>query len=583
MPRLRLAMAQTNPVVGDLRGNSERLLEHATDAYAQGAQVFLTGELALTGYPIEDLALRDNFLSSASHHAAEFARLLEVAGMGDLVVVLGHPNGPHPVTNDPTAPHQPARAHNAASVLHRGRVQATYAKHHLPNYAVFDEFRTFIPGSESLIVRVAGVDLGIVICEDLWRTTGPVAALTGYPLGALLVPNASPFERDKDLVRAPLVTTRAREMNTTVCYVNLVGGQDDLVFDGDSMVITPRGERVATGARFDEDLIVVDLELEGSVREAALPPHTTRIALEGARMAPKSALSPRPERPMSELAVIWKALVTGTRDYVAKNGFPGVLLGLSGGIDSAVCAAIAADALGPEKVFGVSMPSVHSSSHSRDDAADLAERIGLNYRVEPIADLVEPFDRQLGLTGLAAENVQARARGVLLMALSNSEGHLVLTTGNKSELAVGYSTIYGDAVGGYAPLKDVPKTMVWALARWRNDEALANGATPPIPPNSIEKPPSAELRPGQTDQDSLPDYEVLDQILDLLIVEGLDEPQIVARGFDKNIVRDIVAMVGRAEWKRRQGALGPKISSVAFGRDRRLPVTQKITGTDRPH
>jgi NAD+ synthase (glutamine-hydrolysing) len=583
MPRLRLAMAQTNPVVGDLRGNSERLLEHATDAYAQGAQVFLTGELALTGYPIEDLALRDNFLSSASHHAAEFARLLEVAGMGDLVVVLGHPDGPHPVTNDPTAPHQPARAHNAASVLHRGRVQATYAKHHLPNYAVFDEFRTFIPGSESLIVRVAGVDLGIVICEDLWRTTGPVAALTGYPLGALLVPNASPFERDKDLVRAPLVTTRAREMNTTVCYVNLVGGQDDLVFDGDSMVITPRGERIATGARFDEDLIVVDLELEGSVREAALPPHTTRIALEGARMAPKSALSPRPERPMSDLAVIWKALVTGTRDYVAKNGFPGVLLGLSGGIDSAVCASIAADALGPEKVFGVSMPSVHSSSHSRDDAADLAERIGLNYRVEPIADLVEPFDRQLGLTGLAAENVQARARGVLLMALSNSEGHLVLTTGNKSELAVGYSTIYGDAVGGYAPLKDVPKTMVWALARWRNDEALANGATPPIPPNSIEKPPSAELRPGQTDQDSLPDYEVLDQILDLLIVEGLDEPQIVARGFHKDIVRDIVAMVGRAEWKRRQGALGPKISSVAFGRDRRLPVTQKITGTDRPH
>ena len=583
MPRLRLAMAQTNPVVGDLRGNSQRLLERATDAYAQGAQVFLTGELALTGYPIEDLALRDNFLSSASHHAAEFARLLEVAGMGDLVVILGHPDGPHPVTNDPTAPHQPARAHNAASVLHRGLVQATYAKHHLPNYAVFDEFRTFVPGTESLIVRVAGVDLGIVICEDLWRTSGPIAALTGYPLSALLVPNASPFERDKDLVRAPLVTTRAREMNTTVCYVNLVGGQDDLVFDGDSMVITPRGERVATGARFDEDLIVVDLELEASVREAALPPHTTRIALEGARMAPKTALSSRPETNLSELAVIWKALVTGTRDYVTKNGFPGVLLGLSGGIDSAVCAAIAADALGPEKVFGVSMPSVHSSSHSRDDAADLAERIGLNYRVEPIANLVEPFDQQLGLTGLAAENVQARARGMLLMALSNSEGHLVLTTGNKSELAVGYSTIYGDAVGGYAPLKDVPKTMVWALARWRNDEALTNGDTPPIPPNSIEKPPSAELRPGQTDQDSLPDYEVLDQILDLLIVEGLDEPQIIARGFQNDMVRDIVAMVGRAEWKRRQGALGPKISSVAFGRDRRLPVTQKITGTDRPH
>ena len=583
MPRLRLAMAQTNPIVGDLRGNSERLLELATSAYSHGAQVFLTGELALTGYPIEDLALRDNFLASATRHVAEFARLLGVAGMGELVVVLGHPDGPHPVASDPTAPHQPARAHNAASVLYQGRVQATYAKHHLPNYAVFDEFRTFVPGNQSLIVRVAGVDLGILICEDLWRSSGPVAALTGYPLSALLVPNASPFERDKDLVRAPLVTTRAREMNTTICYVNLVGGQDDLVFDGDSMVITPAGERIATGARFDEDLIVVDLDLADSVREATVPPETIRVALEGGRAAPKTALEARPHEQLDDLAVIWKALVTGTRDYVTKNGFPGVLLGLSGGIDSAVCAAIAADALGPDRVHGVSMPSVHSSSHSQDDASDLAQRIGLHYRVEPIADLVAPFDRQLGLTGLAAENVQARARGVLLMALSNSEGHLVLTTGNKSELAVGYSTIYGDAVGGYAPLKDVPKTMVWALARWRNEDAARRGETAPIPPNSIDKPPSAELRPGQTDQDSLPDYEVLDEILDLLIVEGLDEPQIVARGFQKGLVGDIVAMVGRAEWKRRQGALGPRISSVAFGRDRRLPVTQKITGTDRPH
>jgi NAD+ synthase (glutamine-hydrolysing) len=576
-------MAQTNPIVGDLRGNSERLLELATSAYSHGAQVFLTGELALTGYPIEDLALRDNFLASATRHVAEFARLLEVAGMGELVVVLGHPDGPHPVASDPTAPHQPARAHNAASVLYQGRVQATYAKHHLPNYAVFDEFRTFVPGNQSLIVRVAGMDLGILICEDLWRSSGPVAALTGYPLSALLVPNASPFERDKDLVRAPLVTTRAREMNTTICYVNLVGGQDDLVFDGDSMVITPAGERIATGARFDEDLIVVDLDLADSVREATVPPETTRVALEGGRAAPKTALETRPREQLEDLAVIWKALVTGTRDYVTKNGFPGVLLGLSGGIDSAVCAAIAADAIGPDRVHGVSMPSVHSSSHSQGDASDLAQRIGLHYRVEPIADLVAPFDRQLGLTGLAAENVQARARGVLLMALSNSEGHLVLTTGNKSELAVGYSTIYGDAVGGYAPLKDVPKTMVWALARWRNEDAARRGETAPIPPNSIDKPPSAELRPGQTDQDSLPDYEVLDEILDLLIVEGLDEPQIVARGFQRGLVGDIVTMVGRAEWKRRQGALGPRISSVAFGRDRRLPVTQKITGTDRPH
>jgi NAD+ synthase (glutamine-hydrolysing) len=581
MPRLRLAMAQTNPTVGDRDGNARALLEMAADAHSQGAQVFLTGELALTGYPVEDLALRDNFLEYSMQSVVAFATALKTQGLGDLVVILGHPDGPHPTTSSSTSPHQPARARNCASVLHDGVIKATYAKHHLPNYAVFDEFRTFVSGDTGLIVRASGVDLGVVICEDLWRDEGPIAALAPYPLGALLVPNASPFERDKDLVRAPLVTTRAREMNTTVCYVNLVGGQDDLVFDGDSMVITPEGQRIASGARFDEDLIICDLDVPEAIDDAPVPPHTTRIVLENTRPAPGDELAVTPRPSLEESEVIWRALVTGTRDYVAKNRFPGVILGLSGGIDSAVCAAIATDALGPERVWGVSMPSQHSSEHSRDDARDLAERLGIHYRVEPIADLVAPFDKQLGLHGLAAENIQARARGVLLMALSNLDGQLVLTTGNKSELAVGYSTIYGDSVGGYAPLKDVPKTLVWELARWRNSAAAARGEREPIPPSSIEKPPSAELRPGQTDQDSLPDYAVLDEILELLVVKGLDEPQIVARGFDADLVADIISLVSKAEWKRRQGALGPRISSVAFGRDRRLPVTARLTRFER--
>lgn len=581
MPRLRLALAQTNPRVGDRLGNATRIMEMARNAFDEGAQLFVTGELALTGYPIEDLALRDNFLELSRQAVADLAVWLDREGMGDMPVVVGHPDGPLPV-NPVAALQPPARAHNAASVLSGGKVLATYAKHHLPNYAVFDEFRTFIPGDQSLILRISGIDLGVVICEDLWRTTGPIETLSSYPLGALLVLNASPFERDKDTVREPLVSTRAKEMATTVCYVNIVGGQDDLVFDGDSMVVTPEGKRIATGKRFEEDLILVDLDLPLATTDASVPPHTSRLEINAPRPLPQSDLPDRGQTTEDERAILWKALVTGTRDYVNKNGFQSVILGLSGGIDSAVCAAIAVDALGPERVFGVSLPSVHSSDHSLADAKHLAENLGLSYRVEPIAGLVAPFDTQLKLTGLAAENVQARARGVVLMGISNQEGHLVLTTGNKSELAVGYSTIYGDSVGGFAPIKDVPKTLVWELARWRNHQAQLEGNTPPIPENSIEKPPSAELRPGQTDQDSLPDYEVLDQILDLLIVQGFDGPQIVDKGFDKQLVDDIVNLVARAEWKRRQGALGPRISSVAFGRDRRLPVTSTLTALELP-
>ena len=573
MPVLHIAIAQTNPIVGDLGGNGERILEMAQQAWEQGAQLMLTGELALSGYPIEDLALRDDFLIRSREGVAHAATELARRGLGELVVLLGHPDGPFPPVHNQYSPAHPQQAKNCVSVLHRGEVVASYAKHHLPNYSVFDEFRTFISGTDNLIVRLGGVDCGVVICEDLWRDHGPIATLSGYPLGALLVPNASPFERDKDDVRLPLVRRRATEMNTAVYYANIVGGQDDLVFDGDSVVVDRTGTLRARSVLFAEQLQVVSLDLPAA-SDHPLPDNTRLVSIDSAPrdVEPKPATI-APER--DDLEVVWEALVIGVRDYVLKNRFPSVILGLSGGIDSAVCAVIAADAIGPDRVFGVSLPSRHSSGHSQDDARALAEATGIHFRTEPIAELVAPFDHQLGLSGLAAENVQARVRGVVLMSLSNQEGHLVLTTGNKSELAVGYSTIYGDSVGGFAPIKDVPKTMVWELARWRNAQAIAQGLTPPIPVSSIEKPPSAELRPDQTDQDSLPDYETLDQILELFIVEALDQTQIVARGFDADTVAEVLTLVDKAEWKRRQGAIGPRISSVAFGRDRRLPVTAR--------
>jgi len=577
MPRLRVALAQTNPIVGDFQANISGLVTACRQAYDQGAHVVVAGELALSGYPIEDLALRDTFLATGTRSAAVFAKTLADEGMADLVVLVGHPDGPHPTPQTPFTPTHPQRAHNVVSVCHGGDIIASYAKHHLPNYGVFDEFRTFIPGSGNLIIRIAGVDCGVIICEDLWREDGPVATLSGYPIGLLLVPNASPFERDKDDVRLPLVTHRATTMTTTVCYTNIVGGQDDLVFDGNSMVVGADGRLLARSPQFVNHVAVVDCDVPAAETTAALPPDTRRVEVPGRVVAHPPSLSPAIAAALDDNEQLWQALVVGLRDYVEKNGFQSVIVGLSGGIDSALCATLAVDAIGSERVVGVSMPSVYSSDHSKGDAADLATRLGITYRVEPIHDLVAPFDKQLRLTGLAAENVQARARGIVLMSLSNLDGHLVLTTGNKTELAVGYSTIYGDSVGGYAPIKDVPKMLVWELAKWRNQIAEKRGETAPIPPNSIDKPPSAELRPGQLDQDSLPDYATLDAILDLFIVRGLDVPDIVKEGFDQETVQAVVTLVDRAEWKRRQGAIGPRISSVAFGRDRRLPVTARRT------
>jgi NAD+ synthase (glutamine-hydrolysing) len=546
MTSLRLALAQTNPVVGDIRGNLSACFEACEEAYAAGARVILFGEMVATGYPIEDLATRESFVRDAEKQVANFAERLATAGMGDLAVAIGHPSLANPLNRNGWA-----IAHNSASVLINGKVAYRYDKHHLPNYSVFDEYRNFVPGNDLVTFEHLGHRFALAICEDIWQTGGPVAEIKTSGAAVTLVLNGSPFELDKDETRLNLVRGLAKRTNTAVAYVNLVGGQDDLVFDGASLFVSPSGELVHQLEQFETQIGYVDLT--------------------------ESHLSPtrQPATTLSDEEQIWNALVLGLRDYVGKNGFKSVVLGLSGGIDSAVCAAIAADAIGASNVFGVSMPSKYSSEHSKDDASELADNIGLNYQTVAIEPMVQAFESNLELGGLASENLQARVRGVILMGLSNASGHLTLTTGNKTELAVGYSTIYGDSVGGYAPIKDIEKTMVWKLARYRNALAVERGETTPIPVSSIEKPPSAELRPDQLDQDSLPDYEVLDSLLEAYIEQRKSAAELVAMGFESDMVHRIISLVDRAEWKRRQGAIGPKVTGMAFGRDRRLPITNK--------
>lgn len=575
MPILRLALAQTNPRLGDFSGNINAIMGFVQRAASQGADIVAFGEMALTGYPIEDLATRPEFLHLARTELDGLALRLLSAGLGSTTVVVGFPNGPIalPTTN---AAHSPtAIAHNAAAVLQDGRVLGIYNKHHLPNYSVFDEHRNFRSGNSVMIVHVAGCDVAIAICEDIWRDGDLMTSIADAHPGLLLVINGSPFEREKDEVRLPLVRRRAAQTGAHVAYLNLVGGQDDLVFDGDSFVVNASGKLLARSPQFVEDLLVVDLDLPASrTNGAQIGDGFTVVQAGGPSRGHVALKTPSPvERNDDSREQIWNALVLGLRDYVHKNGFPSLILGLSGGIDSAVCAALAVDAIGPDRVFGVSMPSNFSSDHSRSDADDLAERLGIDMRTEAISGLVTPIEDQLGLSDVAAENLQARIRGIILMSLSNAEGHLVLTTGNKTEIAVGYSTIYGDSVGGFAPIRDVPKTLVWELAKWRNENARRANLIQPIPEASITKPPSAELRPGQLDQDTLPEYDILDAILDAYITKRLGRDEVVALGFDAETVDRIISLVDRAEWKRRQGAIGPKISEMAFGRDRRLPVT----------
>ena len=578
MPQLRLALAQVNPTVGDLAGNADLVVRAAHDAARHGAHVVALPEMVLTGYPVEDLALRRSFQSASLAALDALAARLVAEGLGELVVVVGHLDRLDPLEDSGSA-ERLGRPHggplNALSVLHQGRAVARYAKHHLPNYGVFDEFRYFVPGERLAVVRVHGVDIAAVICEDLWQDGGPVARVADAGAGLLLVINGSPYEVDKDDVRLALCRRRAAEAGATLAYVNMVGGQDELVFDGDSLVVSPDGEVLARAPQFHDDLLVVDLDLPAAQTSRPLPSDVDLTVVSPTALpaytAEPAVVTPRV--PIEEER--YTALVVGLRDYVRKNGFTSVLLGLSGGIDSALVAAIACDALGAEHVHGVSMPSVYSSQHSRDDAADLAQRTGLHYRTVPIAPMVDAYQSQLALTGLAEENLQARVRGTTLMAISNAEGHLVLATGNKSELAVGYSTIYGDAVGGFAPIKDLPKTWVWRLSRWRNEAAVARGQTPPIPDSSIDKEPSAELRPDQRDSDSLPEYDVLDDLLDDYVEQDRGAGELVAQGFDAALVARVIGLTDHAEYKRRQYPPGTKTSFKAFGRDRRLPITNR--------
>jgi NAD+ synthase (glutamine-hydrolysing) len=593
VPQLRIGLAQVNATVGDLAGNREKIVEWTMRAAEQGAGLVVFPEMMLTGYPVEDLALRASFVEASVAALHELAADLAGEELDGIAVVVGYLDrrtGLVPRVGLPAG-----APLDAAALLHNGQVAVTSAKHHLPNYGVFDEYRYFVPGDTVPVFRLPAVggrtdpvDVAIAICEDLWQDGGPVAVTRQAGAGLLVVPNASPYERGKDDTRLELCQRRAAEAGATLAYVNMVGGQDELVFDGDSIIVAPDGTLLARGPQFDEALVIADLDLPaadlvvpagGAAADVA---DGTRMRIERIELpdvlapVPAGQLTPPVLWPrLSDLAEVYGALVTGTRDYVHKNGFGSVVLGLSGGIDSALTATIAADAIGADRVHVVLMPSRYSSDHSVADAENLVKRQGLHARTVPITPMVAGFDAELDLDGVAAENLQSRIRGMILMSLSNAEGHLVLTTGNKSELAAGYSTIYGDSAGGYAPIKDVPKTLVWALARWRNEQAEQHGQQPPIPENSITKPPSAELAPGQLDTDSLPDYEVLDALLDDYVDKDMGSAALIAAGHDADLVSRVIRLVDRAEYKRRQYPPGPKISAKNFGRDRRLPITNR--------
>lgn len=538
---LSVVLAQVNPTVGDIQSNARLIRESVKSAInIAPVDLILFGEMVLTGYPIEDLALRKDFQQASTKAIQQLAIDLQSDGHGDVRIIVGYLDVRD---SGPT---------NSAAVLHQGQVIGTYAKHFLPNYGVFDEARYFQQGNQPLVIDVKGHTIAIAICEDLWRSGGPVQWAREAGADLLAVLNASPYESGKENVRTDLCRNRARESGATILYANIVGGQDELLFDGGSMVVSPVGEVQLQGAHNVEELLHVTFPYVGE--PVAFTPN------------------------IDPLETIYNALTLSLKDYVEKNGFNSVLFGASGGIDSALVGAIAVDALGPDRVFACAMPSEYSSEHSLTDAYSLAERTGLSIRTVPIAPMVNSFLEQLGVSGLAEENLQARVRGTTLMALSNSEGHLVLAPGNKSELAVGYSTIYGDSVGGFAPIKDIPKTMVWALARWRNEQGIKSGTTPPIPPNSIEKEPSAELRPDQFDTDSLPDYKLLDAILEMYVDQDASIADLEAKGFDSALIHRIISLTDRAEYKRRQYPPGTKISSKSFGRDRRLPITNRWKG-----
>jgi len=590
MSLVRLAAAQLNTVVGDLEGNVEKILASLRAADAAGADLCAFPELAVTGYPPEDLLLKPGFVAdnvAALHKVA--------AATADCVAVVGFvdPIAPGAVTAEDRATrgegtlvpgegtpfaagrHGATRLANAAAVCAAGQVVGVYHKRLLPNYGVFDEERWFTPGNEpATLYGVAGALIGVSICEDIWFPDGPVPAL-GRAGAALVVNlNASPYSKNRRAERLAMLGARAADAGSTVVYVNQVGGQDELVFDGASLVVTPAGALVAAGRQFEEDLVIVDLEVPAT--PAATAPV---IAISSTTRSAGPQRHGVVNEPLAPEAEVYAALVLGTRDYLAKNGFRDAIVGLSGGIDSSLVTVIAADALEPGHVHALSMPSRYSSEGSRTDAELLAERLGIELHVVAIEQAHVAMAAMLTPVldgppvGLTDENLQSRLRGVLLMAVSNAKGYIVLTTGNKSEMATGYSTLYGDSAGGFAVIKDIPKTLVYQLCRYRNARAESCGQPPPIPAAVLDKPPSAELRPDQRDDQSLPPYELLDPVLEAYVEHDRTAGELVADGFDPTIVERVVALVDGAEYKRRQMPPGVRITTKAFGKDRRMPIT----------
>ncbi|WP_198659340.1 NAD+ synthase [Nocardiopsis sp. FIRDI 009] len=580
MVQLRIALAQINPVVGDLDRNCDSVVAYARQASDAGAHLVVFPEMVVTGYSVEDLALRDGFVSASTKATHRLAERLSAEGLGHLPTVVGFLNrkeGAGARFGQPSGAPQ-----NSLAVLHRGRVRLVSAKHHLPNYGVFDEFRYFVPGDTIPVLRLHGVDIAFAICEDLWQDGGPVAAAAEARAGMLITLNGSPYERHKDDVRLGLCQRRAREIGAAIGYVNMTGGQDDLVFEGDSLIVDADGELVARAAQFEDELLVTDVSLPRAESWADEPTEAggfrvVRYTVSEQPAAPYETrppvLTPRKD-PLNDLGEVYTALVTGVRDHVRKNGFTSVLVGVSGGVDSALTATIAADAVGAANVHALVSPGRGSDAEALDRAEDLIKRQDLIRRLYPTDALLDALESTFATDDGVRGALLDQARGALLATLSRQEGHLVLATGNKTELATGACAHYGDAVGAYAPLKDCWKTLVWELARWRNAQRAGVDGAPPIPESSLDRRPvngweliaPAPERPG---------YEVLDGLLDAYIGTDQGVAALTAAGFAPDLVRHVVRLVDRAEHKRRQYPPGPKITRRNLGRDRRLPITNR--------
>jgi NAD+ synthase (glutamine-hydrolysing) len=578
MSHLRLAAAQLNTVVGDLAGNVDRVLAALAAAEAADADLCIVPELAIPGYPPEDLLLKPGFV-------ADNLKALEkvAAATGRCAIVVGFVG----------AAADGAGLANAAAICAGGRVAGLYRKRFLPNYGVFDEQRWFIPSTEDpTLFGVAGAWVGISICEDVWFPAGPVAQEGRAGADVVVNLNASPYNRGRRHDRLAMLSERVAEAGCAIAYVNQVGGQDELVFDGDSLVMGADGSLLGHGAQFSTDFMVVDIPYAPRAGAPAAEGSLPRVVVSEPRATARTAVAPPASRPvLSDHAEVYAALVLGTRDYLEKNGFTDAVIGLSGGIDSSLVAAVATDALGPARVHGISMPSRYSSDGSREDAGTLAARLGIDLRVVAIEEAHVAFTSMLAgvlgrePSGLTDENLQSRLRGVLLMGVSNAKGWIVLTTGNKSEMATGYSTLYGDSAGGFAVIKDVPKTLVYDLCRYRNTQAVLEGLPGPIPDSVLDKPPSAELRPDQRDDQSLPPYEELDPVLQGYVEGDRTAGDLVADGFDPAVVDRVVRLVDGAEYKRRQMPPGVRITTKAFGKDRRMPITNRYRppAPEEPH